>query len=52
MNQAVAISVLTTTAALLIMAGEAVLSAFNEKLLRSRGAIEPADDVINTMRWA
>ena len=34
------------------MAGEAVLSSFNEKVLRARGAIEPQDDVINMMRWA
>ena len=34
------------------MAGEAVLSSFNERLLRAKGAIEPPDDVINTMRWA
>ena len=39
-------------AALLIMAGEAVLSSFNERLLRSKGAIEPPDDVIGKMRWA
>lgn len=51
MNQATAIAALTTIAALLIMAGEAVLSSFNEKLLRARGAIEPPGDVINTMRW-
>jgi methyltransferase len=48
----VAISALTTIAALLIMAGEAVLSSYNERMLRARGAIEPPDDVINTMRWA
>lgn len=52
MNQAIAISLLTTMAALLMMAGEAVLSSFNEKALRARGAIEPAGDVINIMRWA
>ena len=51
MNRAVAISVLTTIAILLIMAGEAVLSAFNEKLLRARGAIEPPGDVIDAMKW-
>jgi methyltransferase len=51
-NPAIAIAVLTTLAVLLIMAGEAVLSAFNEKALRARGAIEPPDDVIATMRWA
>jgi methyltransferase len=42
----------TTIAALLIMAGEAVLSSFNEKALRARGAIEPSGDVIGMMRWA
>ena len=52
MSPAIAIAILTTTAALLIMAGEAVLSSFNEKVLRARGAIEPQDDVINMMRWA
>ena len=49
---AAAISILTVAAALLIMAGEAVLSAVNERVLRRRGAIEPADDVISVMRWA
>jgi methyltransferase len=39
-------------ATLLIMAGEAVLSSFNERLLRAKGAIEPPDDVIGRMRWA
>jgi methyltransferase len=48
----VAIAGLTTLAALLIMAGEAVLSSFNERLLRARGAIEPEGDVIGAMRWA
>jgi methyltransferase len=49
---AIAIAAITTLAALLIMAGEAVLSAFNEKQLRARGAIEPQGDVIGSMRWA
>jgi len=49
---AIAIAVLTSLAALLIMAGEAVLSSFNEKQLRARGAIEPRDDVIGSMRLA
>ncbi|HUQ86544.1 MAG TPA: isoprenylcysteine carboxylmethyltransferase family protein [Vicinamibacterales bacterium] len=49
---ATAIALLTTVAALLIMAGEAVLSSFNERLLRARGAIEPEGDVIGSMRWA
>ena len=50
--QALAIAGVTVIAALLIMAGEAALSAFNERQLRAQGAIEPAGDVINTMRWA
>jgi methyltransferase len=52
MSPAVSIAVITTLAALLIMAGEAVLSSFNERQLRARGAIEPSDDVIGLMRWA
>ena len=48
---AFAISSITVFACLLLMAGEAVLSSFNEKMLRARGAIEPAGDVINAMRW-
>lgn len=52
MNPAAAISAVTVAAMLLIMAGEAVLSAFNEAQLRAKGAIEPPGDVIDTMRWA
>jgi len=52
MSPAISISIITILATLLIMAGEAVLSSFNEKKLRARGAIEPQDDVINMMRWA
>lgn len=51
-TQAVAIAAVTLIATLLIMAGEAVLSSFNERQLRARGAIEPPGDVIGTMRWA
>ena len=51
-TQSTAIAGVMATAALLIMAGEAALSAFNERQLRARGAVEPAGDVINTMRWA
>jgi methyltransferase len=47
-----AVALLTILAVLLIMAGEAALSAFNERVLRSRGAIEPEDDVFRIMRWA
>lgn len=52
MPPAVPIAAITVMACLLIMAGEALLSAFNERQLRARGAIEPPGDVINTMRWA
>lgn len=51
-SPATAIAAITTLAALLIMGGEAVLSSFNERLLRARGAIEPEGDVIGLMRWA
>jgi methyltransferase len=52
MTPALAIAAVTLVAALLIMAGEAVLSAFNERALRAKGAIEPPGDVIRVMRWA
>lgn len=52
MNLAVAIAAVTVVAVLLIMAGEAALSAYNEAQLRARGAVEPQGDVIGTMRWA
>ena len=52
MNPAVAIAAVTVIAVLLIMAGEAVLSAFNETQLRAKGAVEPPGDVIDTMQWA
>jgi methyltransferase len=47
-----AIAGLTLFAVLLIMAGEAALSSYNEKMLRARGAVEPPHDVYRTMRWA
>jgi methyltransferase len=49
---AILISVATLGAILLMMIGEAVLSAHNERILRARGALEPPDDVIDIMRWA
>lgn len=52
MTPAVAIALLTLLAVLLMMAGELILSAFNEARLRARGAIEPVGDVIAAMRWA
>jgi len=48
---AAAIALLVTLASLLIMLGEAILSSFNERVLRARGAVEPQDDVIRWMRW-
>ena len=51
MSPAVAVAAITTLAALLLMGGEAVLSSFNERQLRARGAIEPEGDVIGLMRW-
>jgi methyltransferase len=51
-SPAVAIAFVTVVATLLIMAGEAVLSSFNERQLRAKGAIEPPGDVIGIMRWA
>jgi methyltransferase len=49
---ALIIALVTLLAVLLIMIGEAVLSSFNEQVLRARGAIEAPDPVIETMRWA
>lgn len=49
---ALAIAAIMLLAVLLMMAGEALLSAFNERQLRARGAVEPSDDVMATMRWA
>lgn len=51
-NQALAIAVLTVAAVLLMMAGELVLSRFNERQLRAQGAVEPPGDVMASMRWA
>jgi len=52
MSPAVAVAFLMLLAVLLVMAGEAALAAHNERVLRTRGAIEPAGDVYATMRWA
>jgi methyltransferase len=52
MPASIAIAAITVLASLLVMAGEAILSAFNEKQLRARGAIEPEGDVIALMRFA
>lgn len=52
MSPGVSIAALTWLAVMLIMAGEAALSSFNERVLRERGAVEPSEDVYRTMRWA
>jgi methyltransferase len=49
---AVLIAGLTLLAVMLLMIGEAVLSSFNERVLRARGAIEAHDPVLRTMQWA
>ncbi len=45
-------SALIAAAVLLLMLVELQLSVFNEKALRAKGAVEPADDVIGWMRIA
>ncbi|MGQ0734715.1 MAG: isoprenylcysteine carboxylmethyltransferase family protein [Acidobacteriota bacterium] len=52
MSAAAAIAWLTLGAVLLVMLGEAALSAHNEAVLRQRGAVEPSGDVYSSMRWA
>lgn len=52
MSLAVSIAAATTVAVMAVMAGEAALSSYNAALLRRRGAVEPADDVYATLRWA
>lgn len=50
----VSIAALALAAVLLVMAGEAVLSAFNARVLRARGAISPsgADRIHGLTVWA
>lgn len=52
MSPSVSLALVMVIAVLLLMAGEAALSAHNESVLRARGAIEPPDDVYRTMKWA
>lgn len=52
MSPSIVIVALTLLAVLLIMLGEAALSAHNERVLRQRGAVEPVGDVYAMMRWA
>jgi methyltransferase len=48
----VTVPVLVVSAVLLLMLVELQLSVYNERQLRARGAVEPADDVIGVMRVA
>jgi len=52
MSPAVGVALVTLVAVLLIMGGEAMLSRVNEAVLRREGAVEPPDDVYQTMQWA
>ena len=52
MSPAASIALLVLLAMLLMMAGEAALSSHNARVLRARGAAEPAGDVYRTMQWA
>jgi methyltransferase len=52
MTPAVLLALVTVVAVFLIMGGEALLSGYNERVLRARGAVEPPDDVYPVMRWA
>ena len=51
MPVAVSIAAATVVAVFAVMAGEALLSTHNAGVLRSRGAVEPADDVYQLMQW-
>lgn len=46
------VAIVTTLAVFVMMLFEMLLSRHNERLLRARGAVEPADDVYRTMSWA
>lgn len=52
MSAALLIATASLAAVLAMMAGEAVLSAYNERVLRARGAREASGDVFSIMRWA
>ena len=45
MTAAASVAAVTLLAVLLLMAGEAALSSFNERVLRARGAVEPGGDI-------
>jgi methyltransferase len=46
------LSAVSLAVVLLLMLAELQLSRVNERALRQRGAVEPADEVYRTMRWA
>ncbi|MGD9903156.1 MAG: isoprenylcysteine carboxylmethyltransferase family protein [Vicinamibacterales bacterium] len=48
---AVSLSAATVLAVLLVMAGEALLSRHNARVLVAGGAVEPPGDVIGVMMW-
>lgn len=50
-STAIVIAIATLAAVMLITTGEALLSSFNERVLRARGAIEVDDRVLGTMQW-
>ncbi len=52
MSAAFLIATASLAAVLAMMAGEALLSAYNERVLRARGAREATGDVFSIMRWA
>ena len=52
MPVAASIAALTLLAVLLLMGGEAALSAINERTLRAKGAVPAAHDVLAIMLWA
>ena len=52
MTAAAAVAFVTWLAVMLLMAGEAALSAHNAAALRARGAVEPPGDVFRAMQWA
>ena len=51
MSPQATVSLVSVTAVLLMMLAEMQLSRYNERTLRARGAVEPADDVYRTMSW-
>jgi methyltransferase len=51
-TSALSIALVTLGAVLLLTCCEAALSAFNERVLRSRGALEARGDPLRIMQWA